>query len=129
MVAVVGIINNEGKILIGKKRSDSTKFLSGKWHIPGGSVEEGERYEEALIREIREETGLEISVGRYIGSHKTPTSRREARCYECFYVSGELRAGDDLEEGIWVPRNQVLTSCDIEATQLWSKEVRDYFNA
>ena len=77
--AVVAVVNCRDKILLGKKRKDSPKFLAGEWHIPGETVEDGESDQEALIRGMREEAGLEIEVGKYLGSHATPTSQREAK--------------------------------------------------
>ena len=61
--AVVGIINNNGSILVSKKtdykKDDS---LSEKWHIPGGGVRESENFNSALKREIFEEFGIGINV-------------------------------------------------------------------
>ena len=61
--AVVAVVNYNGKVLLGKKIKNSPKALAGQWHIPGESVEDNESDEEALIRGIREEAGLEIEVG------------------------------------------------------------------
>lgn len=52
----VVIVNKEGKVLIGKRKGSHAPFYS----IPGGHLEEGETFEEAAIKEIREETSLEI---------------------------------------------------------------------
>jgi ADP-ribose pyrophosphatase YjhB (NUDIX family) len=82
--AVVAIINYGGKKFLGKKRSDSSKRLAGQWHFPGETVEGDETDEQALKRCGGEEIGLEITVGRYLGSHVTPTSHRAVKFYECF---------------------------------------------
>ena len=58
--AVVALVEHEGKILLGKKRQDSEGFFAGKWHIPGETMEDDETDEEALIRGMREEAGIEI---------------------------------------------------------------------
>ena len=50
------IINSENKILLVK----SHKWMNGKYSVPGGHVEIGESFEEAIIREVKEETGLDI---------------------------------------------------------------------
>ena len=50
------IINNKKEILLVK----SHKWLNNKYSVPGGHVEIGESFEEAIIREVKEETGLEI---------------------------------------------------------------------
>lgn len=129
MTAVVAIINYQDKILIGKKRTDSKKFLAGKWHIPGETVERNEEDEQALIRGIKEETGLDIIVGRYIASHITPTSKSEARWYECFSQTDKVTPGSDLEELKWVDKKKVLSMCSDKAVSLWAKKVIDYFLA
>ena len=52
----VVIVNNDGKILIGKRRGSHAQYYS----IPGGHLELGETFEEAAIKEIKEETDLDI---------------------------------------------------------------------
>ena len=59
-IATVVIVSKDGKILQGIKASGGGVY-PGCWVIPGGGVEEGETKEQALIREIKEETGLDIS--------------------------------------------------------------------
>src|SRR5713101_8867417 len=54
------------KVLLVRRREDD--FLGGAYEFPGGVVEEGEGLADALIREVREETGLRVSgIGRYVG--------------------------------------------------------------
>ena len=126
-MAVIAIINYQNKILIGKKKSSSLKFLSGEWHIPGETVQQGESDKEALIRGMKEETGLEIRVGKYIGFHITPSSKKEARWYECFSDTNEAVPGDDLEDLKWVSKKDALRFCGSRAIAFWSKEVIKYF--
>lgn len=64
------IVNAEGKVLILREAStykDGTQ--RGRYHMPGGRIEPGENFEEALRREVREETGLEIELKHpvYVG--------------------------------------------------------------
>jgi ADP-ribose pyrophosphatase YjhB (NUDIX family) len=125
--AVVGVVVYNGKILLGKKRKDSTKFLAGEWHVPGETVEDNETDEQALIRGIKEEAGIEIKVGRYLGTHTTPTSQREARWYECSALSDNVKASSDLEDIRWVDRREVMNICSQRATSLWSKDIQMYF--
>lgn len=70
--------------------------------IPGGLVEYGERTEEAVIRELREETGLEVQIKGLIGVYSDPS--RDPRghfvsvAYLCIPTGGRLKAGDDAQE-------------------------------
>lgn len=126
MVAVSGIVNYNEKILIGKKRSDSKKFLAGCWHIPGETVKENESDETALKRGFKEEANLEITVGKYICSSTTPSSKTENRWYECFSETEIVKPSSDLEEIKWVLKKDVFCECDKKAINLWPSEVIKY---
>jgi 8-oxo-dGTP diphosphatase len=58
---VAGVLERDGKILICRRRGDQAHPL--KWEFPGGKVEAGESPESALVRELREELGIEATVG------------------------------------------------------------------
>ncbi|MBB3872823.1 MAG: (deoxy)nucleoside triphosphate pyrophosphohydrolase [Brevundimonas sp.] len=59
LVVAVALIDVDGRVLIAKRPQG--KALGGLWEFPGGKVEPGERPEAALIRELREELGIEVS--------------------------------------------------------------------
>ena len=72
----------------------------GRWSIPGGRVEAGETDRDALIREVREETALRVSVGERCGSVvRGPFVIHD---YRCAVRSGEPVAGDDAAAVRWV---------------------------
>lgn len=58
-VGVGALIHKEGKILLIKRRFEPNK---GKWSLPGGLVERGEKVEEATLREVREELGISVTL-------------------------------------------------------------------
>ncbi len=58
---VAGIIRRENQILIGQR--PETHTLGGLWEFPGGKIEMGESPEDALARELREELGIEATIG------------------------------------------------------------------
>ena len=59
--AVGIIVDNNGRVLLQKRNN------FGDWGFPGGALEFGESLEEALLREVKEETGIDISIDRFFG--------------------------------------------------------------
>lgn len=126
--ALIAIVNFCGEVLVGKKKSSSPKFLAGEWHIPGETAERDETDEQALIRGIKEEAGIEIRVGKYLASHTTPTSKRESKWYECFAETDRIIIGSDLEDAKFVARKEVLKICGEKSYSLWPGEIVKYFS-
>jgi len=99
LIAVDGIILHDGKLVVVKRRYPPYK---GMHALPGGIVEYGERLEDAIIREIREETGLLTRPKRVLGVYSDP--ERDPRghvisiVFEMEPIGGALVAGDDASE-------------------------------
>lgn len=84
----------------------------GLWSIPGGRVEAGESDAEAVIREVKEETGLVVDVGRFAGrvTRDGPGGVVfDIADYECRAVGGVLAAGDDAADVRWVAPEELRT--------------------
>lgn len=105
---VAGLIYKEGNVLIAKRSTGDPNVL-GKWEFPGGKVEPGETYEEALEREFKEEFELEIKTNKYITNNvcEYPTKTVDLRLYSCEYVSGEFHLHDHSEYK-WVEKDKLL---------------------
>src|SRR5258707_14303163 len=71
VIACVGAVieDDAGRLLLIKRGHDPGR---GLWSVPGGRVEAGETAEEAVVREVREETGLIVVTGPLIGSVRLP---------------------------------------------------------
>ena len=78
---------------------------AGLWSLPGGRIEPGETDTEALVREMREETGLEVEAGRLLGRVRRPADHGDVldiRDYAAAITGGTLRPGDDAADARWV---------------------------
>jgi len=94
LVGVTGIIFNErGEILLFKHR-----YRAHQWSLPGGYLKSGEHPREALEREIKEESGLVVSIDERL---KTRTDRDSARldmCYTGVFIGGEFIPTHEVSE-------------------------------
>lgn len=70
-IGVHGVIEDAGKILV-LRRAAPMIYKPGAWDLPGGHLAVDETFEECLAREVAEETGLKIEIGRMLGANKTP---------------------------------------------------------
>ena len=103
---VAAIIRRNGKILI-TRRLDHV-HLGGLWEFPGGKVEAEESLEGALLREIREELGMEVAVGTEIFTieHDYPTKSVRLHFFDCSVIQGEPQPLD-VSELRWVTPPQL----------------------
>jgi ADP-ribose pyrophosphatase YjhB (NUDIX family) len=77
----------------------------GLWSLPGGRCEPGESAAAAAVREVREETGLEVVAGAVVGRVERPAPGGRVYVIDdvaCTVVGGELAAGDDADDARWV---------------------------
>jgi ADP-ribose pyrophosphatase YjhB (NUDIX family) len=93
---VSGVIVRDGKVLLVKRGKEPYK---GCWSLPGGGVEPGESLRDAVKREVREETGLEVEVGRVAGYREgfVGDDHYVVIAFHVAVTGGELEAGDDAE--------------------------------
>ena len=102
------IIERNGKVLIARRAPHSK--LSGMWEFPGGKVELGETLQDCLIRELREELGIEVIVGRLLAASEYHYEHGSFRihAFEVDWVSGSISLRDhDCVE--WVLLEEITT--------------------
>jgi 8-oxo-dGTP diphosphatase len=121
---VGGVIKDDQGRLLLIKRGHAPG--AGLWSLPGGRIEPGETDAEALVREMREETGLVVEPGRLIGSVQRPGQHSDVfdiRDYAATVTGGTLRAGDDAAEVRWVAPSELeslpITEGLVETLTTW----------
>lgn len=82
------IVDGKGRALVLRQSDDPKVEYGGRYHAPGGEVEPGESLHAALLREVREETGLKITIGDLLTVDEWPAHIRgqDYQCFGVFYV-------------------------------------------
>ena len=102
-VGIHGIIANRGRILI-LRRAATMAYKPGCWDLPGGHLAPGESFDGCLLREVKEETGLEVAIERLLGLYKVEADRYLQALYACrlkLYQPIKLRPNEHAESR-WV---------------------------
>ena len=108
VVVVKGVILNEGKVLIAQRSMDD-EFGGGTWECVGGKIEFGEELESALLREIKEEVGLDVTVNKilYATTFKTNPSRQLViLTYLCECKNKNVILSNEHSDYKWVTKDQ-----------------------
>lgn len=108
--AKVVVRDESGRCLL-LKRSINSKGNPGKWDLPGGKVDAGESFDQGLLREVAEETGLTISLQRVLGAaeSESPTRKIVYLILEGRVESGQVCLSSEHDEYAWVDRRDLTT--------------------
>ncbi len=107
----VVIENDKGEILLVKRKFDPQK---NKWDWPGGFLNGGENFEHSVIREIKEELGVEIMINRLVGVYTDSYEYQHIDfpilCVAVFakITRGEIKVSDDVSEYQYFPPTEIL---------------------
>lgn len=115
-VAVVALIEHEGRVLLVRRRFDPEK---GKWALPAGFVDDGEDPALAVVREVREETGLEVAVTGLLDV-SAGTGRSGASIiitYTATVTGGSARPQDDADDILWLDPTDPLPDLAFDSTR------------
>lgn len=112
LLGVGGLIFDGPRILLIERGQEP---LKGYWTLPGGLVEPGERLEEALVREMKEETGLDVEAGPVLviferilrDAEDKPEYHYVIIDYLCSVAGGVMQAADDVARAAWVAEDEL----------------------
>ena len=121
IVGVGAIVVDGDQVLLVERGREP---LKGKWSLPGGVVEVGERLKDAIRREVREETGLEVEPVELVEVFERIMPGENGRTeyhyvlmdYRCRVTGGELKAGSDAGQARWVRRAELGSYAMTEGT-------------
>ncbi len=91
VVVAAAVVIREGRVLLTRRAEG--QHLAGMWEFPGGKLEEGESPESAVVRECREECGIDIEVGAILDvtHHRYPEKDVLLLFYRCVLRGGEVQ--------------------------------------
>lgn len=109
-LTVDGVVFDDQSILLVQRKHEP---FQGAWALPGGFVEYGEKTEDAVVREVLEETGLTTKIrlllGAYSDPHRDPRGHTVTIVYVLEWVGGELSAGDDASSVRFFKQDELPT--------------------
>lgn len=109
-LSVHALIRNQANEILILKRSLNSRINGGKWDLPGGKIEVGENFDEALIREVKEETGIIIDINGLLTAVESTTLTPDliiiVLIMHGFLVSGEVQLSNEHDDFQWVTFNQ-----------------------
>lgn len=110
-LTVRGVIKNrDGEILI-VKRHPKSRTDPEMWELPGGKVEKGEHFADALVREIKEETDLDVKVGDFCEAVQNDYSHKRTVQLMMYLedVEGSVKISEEHTEAMWASLEEIKT--------------------
>lgn len=109
----VVLLDPHGKVLM-LRRATSSQNNPGKWDFPGGKIDPGEAFDAGLMREVLEETGLQVTLTRVLGAAESESPQYRVACLlmEGLTTGGPIRLSEEHEAAQWVAR-QVLAEAEL----------------
>lgn len=115
-VAAHALIQKDGKYLV-TKRPENDDWMPNFWDTPGGTIDFGEKILDALVREVKEETDLNVKVGNVIFCYNHLSGERHQfeLVYLCEYIGGDIKLDpQEHSEYKWVTLEELESLEKIE---------------
>ncbi len=115
------VVDDEGRVLLARRAGEPEQ---GKWDLPGGFLDEGEHPRDGLVRELREETGLEIEPREFFGAWIDRYGDDPGAAYtlNLFWrataTAGEPRPADDVDEVRFFARDELPPPSELAFTTI-----------
>jgi len=110
IISIYAILRNEKGEFLLLRRAENSHSNPGKWDLPGGKLNHEEILEEAIVREVWEETGISIVPGEIAGyvAFELPQKRVIAIIYDGGYVISDIKLSHEHTEYSWIPLDEIL---------------------
>ncbi len=110
IVSIYAVLRNEKGEFLLLKRSENSHSNPGKWDLPGGKLVRGETLEEAVVREVWEETGISIVPGEIAGyaTFELPDKKVIAVIYDGGYFIADVKLSYEHLEYTWISPDSIL---------------------
>lgn len=108
-LTVRGIIKNEKNEILIVKRHPKSKTDPEMWELPGGKVEKGEFFTDALVREIKEETNLDVNVGDFAEAIQNDYSHKRTVQIMMYLdvTNGEVKISEEHTDWMWADTEKI----------------------
>jgi len=101
-IRAIKAIIRKGEMILVLRKSDKVEIYPGQWDLPGGRLNQGESWSEGLAREVREETGLEVTFVQEIRTWESQKWDTIGKTVTCDYISGEVQLSWEHTEYHWM---------------------------
>jgi len=110
VLSVKALVRDDQRRYLILRRSAGSKNNPGKWDLPGGKVDTAEAFDSALIREIKEETGLCVELERVLGATEWELKDRNVvyLMLQTHVTAGQIRLSEEHDSHKWESMEQLV---------------------